>query len=333
MERTNARTLTAATPARAGRPRRRSTSRSSRSRWSSARSPRRSAPRRPRSSRWSSRSSRPAAAGPTTASSATRRSIARSSSGRRRRARRLGLGTRAVIASPIIGPEGNREFLVHLAPGPGLRRDRRADRRGHRPMTVGPHRLRLQPDDRGGDRAERARRRLVPGARHRRSGSAQSGDLDALCRASCRRPTSWSCSAATARSCARRGRSTEVDVPLLGINLGKVGFLSKAEAGELEAVLGHDRRRRVTRSTSGWRSRAGSCAAASAIDGDRHVALNDVVIARGVAGPGRAGSTSRSTTRTSRRSSPTASSSPARPARPATRSRPAARSSTRSAAT
>ena len=30
-----------------------------------------------------------------------------------------GLGTRAVIASPISGPEGNREFLVHLAPGPG----------------------------------------------------------------------------------------------------------------------------------------------------------------------------------------------------------------------
>ncbi len=31
----------------------------------------------------------------------------------------LGLGTRAVIASPILGPEGNREFLVHLARGPG----------------------------------------------------------------------------------------------------------------------------------------------------------------------------------------------------------------------
>ena len=30
-----------------------------------------------------------------------------------------GFGTRAVIASPIVGPEGNREFLVHLAPGPG----------------------------------------------------------------------------------------------------------------------------------------------------------------------------------------------------------------------
>ena len=24
-----------------------------------------------------------------------------------------------MIASPLTGPEGNREFLVHLAPGPG----------------------------------------------------------------------------------------------------------------------------------------------------------------------------------------------------------------------
>src|SRR4051812_44803648 len=30
----------------------------------------------------------------------------------------------------------------------------------------------------------------------------------------------------------------DVDVPLLGVNLGKVGFLSKAEAGELDAGLG-----------------------------------------------------------------------------------------------
>lgn len=34
-------------------------------------------------------------------------------------ARRHGLGMYAVIASPIRGPEGNREFLVHLASGPG----------------------------------------------------------------------------------------------------------------------------------------------------------------------------------------------------------------------
>jgi len=34
-------------------------------------------------------------------------------------AQALGLGTRAVIASPITGPEGNREFLLDLAAGPG----------------------------------------------------------------------------------------------------------------------------------------------------------------------------------------------------------------------
>ena len=33
-------------------------------------------------------------------------------------AQTLGLGTRAVIASPLLGPDGNREFLVHIAPGP-----------------------------------------------------------------------------------------------------------------------------------------------------------------------------------------------------------------------
>jgi 23S rRNA (cytidine1920-2'-O)/16S rRNA (cytidine1409-2'-O)-methyltransferase len=30
-----------------------------------------------------------------------------------------GLGARDVIASPILGPEGNREFLLHLQAGPG----------------------------------------------------------------------------------------------------------------------------------------------------------------------------------------------------------------------
>jgi 23S rRNA (cytidine1920-2'-O)/16S rRNA (cytidine1409-2'-O)-methyltransferase len=34
------------------------------------------------------------------------------------RARAVGLGSRAVIASPLTGPDGNREFLIHLAPGP-----------------------------------------------------------------------------------------------------------------------------------------------------------------------------------------------------------------------
>jgi 23S rRNA (cytidine1920-2'-O)/16S rRNA (cytidine1409-2'-O)-methyltransferase len=34
-------------------------------------------------------------------------------------AAQAGLGARDVIASPILGPEGNREFLVHFGQGPG----------------------------------------------------------------------------------------------------------------------------------------------------------------------------------------------------------------------
>lgn len=34
-------------------------------------------------------------------------------------AQEAGMGTRSVVASPLLGPEGNREFFVHLAPGPG----------------------------------------------------------------------------------------------------------------------------------------------------------------------------------------------------------------------
>ena len=72
----------------------------------------------------------------------------------------------------------------------------------------------------------------------------------------------------------------DVDVPLLGINLGKVGFLSKAEATELEAVLAHlvageytvdERMALEARILPGGR-------ATSALP---HHALNDVVIARG----------------------------------------------------
>ena len=35
------------------------------------------------------------------------------------RAQAAGLGTRDIVASPLEGPDGNREFLVHLVPGPG----------------------------------------------------------------------------------------------------------------------------------------------------------------------------------------------------------------------
>ena len=72
----------------------------------------------------------------------------------------------------------------------------------------------------------------------------------------------------------------EVDVPLLGLNLGKVGFLSKAEAGDLETVLQHlvdgayviDERMVL----EGRIMRGGRMG-----EDDRHLALNDIVIARG----------------------------------------------------
>jgi NAD+ kinase len=72
----------------------------------------------------------------------------------------------------------------------------------------------------------------------------------------------------------------DVDVPLLGINLGKVGFLSKAEAGDLEGVLGRivggDYTIDERMALEGRILRGGGVGA-----GERHVALNDIVIARG----------------------------------------------------
>ena len=71
----------------------------------------------------------------------------------------------------------------------------------------------------------------------------------------------------------------DVDVPLLGINLGKVGFLSKAEAGELEPVLerivegDYTIDERMVLESRILRGGAG--------EPERHIALNDVVVARG----------------------------------------------------
>ncbi|MBA2718700.1 MAG: NAD(+)/NADH kinase [Chloroflexi bacterium] len=72
----------------------------------------------------------------------------------------------------------------------------------------------------------------------------------------------------------------QVDVPLLGVNLGKIGFLSKVEAVELEAVLAKlvagdftiDARMALeARLLSGGREDGAAI----------HHALNDVVVARG----------------------------------------------------
>ncbi len=72
----------------------------------------------------------------------------------------------------------------------------------------------------------------------------------------------------------------EVDVPILGINLGKVGFLSKAEASDLDAVLAriHAGEYQIGErmALEGVILRDGR-----PIDDARHVALNDFVVARG----------------------------------------------------
>ena len=72
----------------------------------------------------------------------------------------------------------------------------------------------------------------------------------------------------------------EIDVPLLGINVGKVGFLSKVEAGDLIRTLERLQAGEFTlehrMALEGRILRAGSQDAP-----ERHIALNDVVIARG----------------------------------------------------
>ena len=71
----------------------------------------------------------------------------------------------------------------------------------------------------------------------------------------------------------------EADVPLLGVNLGKVGFLSKAEANELERVLGQ-----LVSGAFTVRERmglTGSILPAGRPSDTQFTALNDIVIARG----------------------------------------------------
>ena len=72
----------------------------------------------------------------------------------------------------------------------------------------------------------------------------------------------------------------QVDVPLLGVNLGKIGFLSKVEAVELESVLakllGGDYSIDPRMALEARLLPAGREAAATI-----HHALNDVVVARG----------------------------------------------------
>lgn len=79
---------------------------------------------------------------------------------------------------------------------------------------------------------------------------------------------------------AARAVMEDADVPILGINVGKVGFLSKVEAGELEKVLNL-----LAAGRYGLEPRMGLEARVlpgGREDGmTRHAALNDIVVARG----------------------------------------------------
>ena len=72
----------------------------------------------------------------------------------------------------------------------------------------------------------------------------------------------------------------DVDVPILGINVGKVGFLSKVEAGDIERVL-----RQLVDGAFALEERMAVEAVIQRAGHDdamhRHVALNDIVVARG----------------------------------------------------
>jgi NAD+ kinase len=71
----------------------------------------------------------------------------------------------------------------------------------------------------------------------------------------------------------------EDDVPLLGINVGKVGFLSKVEAEGMERVLGQLVEGRYTLEPR--MALEGRIIRGGATHGERLLALNDIVIARG----------------------------------------------------
>ena len=71
----------------------------------------------------------------------------------------------------------------------------------------------------------------------------------------------------------------EIDVPILGINLGKVGFLSMAEAHELESVL--EKLKSGSYSVRERMALTGRILQAGRTPDGTFTALNDIVVARG----------------------------------------------------
>ena len=136
------------------------------------------------------------------------------------RARARGRWASAVAA---VGPSGNHEFFLHLASP----RDARwsAGRGPRRMKRIG---FAFNPTN---EPALELRERALGwcAVRGIDAWASEAGARGAAER-DCPTPRRSSCWAATARSCAPPSAVAEVDVPILGINSGKVGFLSKAES-------------------------------------------------------------------------------------------------------
>ena len=187
----------------------------------------------------------------------------------------IGCPRRHRVADPRAG--GQPRVPRPLPGGPELRRDQRPDRGGHRIVTVKRIGFAYNPTN---EASVELRERAAGWCRQRGidEWAAQAQDFEVL---NAELPTTDVLVVLGGDGTFLRAARavSEVDVPILGINLGKVGFLSTAEAGELEAVL--------VKLVSGDYSIAERMALESRIlragrePALTHHALNDVVIARG----------------------------------------------------
>ena len=164
---------------------------------------------------------------------------------------------RGAVASPLPGPSGNVEYFLLACAATRRRRRRRrrwTARRREDGSGVTREVLVVLHAGRATNRRTAAARRAPAGrARHPAAGARRGvgrgrrhGDLPRACsgrgssrdgRAAPRAPRSCSCSAATARCCGPRSWPGPAGVPLLGVNLGHVGFLAEAEEESLDEAL------------------------------------------------------------------------------------------------